>query len=90
MAAAAAKNFPNLAYASFQLCIKAGGDNPLKRYGGMPQVVPDKMLIDQLITTYIDARVNADENAVVPAEVADAWVILRDAARNAYQAMIGG
>nr|API61889.1 hypothetical protein [Mos8Chu0 chuvirus] len=90
MAAAAAKNFPNLAYASFQLCIKAGGDNPLKRYGGMPRVVPQKALIDQLVIIYVEAHINADENVHVPAPVNDEWRGIWDAARVAYQAMIGG
>lgn len=88
MAAAAARNFPSLAYTSFQLCIRAGGDNPLKRYGGMPKVIPGKLLIDQLLTTYIETRNNDNEDVAVPAAVVAEWQQLSGNARLAYRAMV--
>lgn len=61
MGGASAKKFPSLAYASFQLCIKVGGDRPLARYQGMPQVIPGKPEIDRMIDAYIAARAEAVE-----------------------------
>lgn len=59
MASASAKNFPSLALAAFSLCIRAGGDNPLKDYAGKPRVIPGKPQIDQLIDDYIARRAAA-------------------------------
>lgn len=68
MAAASSKRFPSLAYASFQLCIKAGGDQALRNYQGMPLLIPRKAQIDQLIADYVAARVqNLASLAVDPA-----------------------
>lgn len=90
MAAASAKNFPNLAYASFQLCIKAGGDNPLKRYGGMPAVVPCKVTIDQMVTDYIDARADALAAAVVEEDIRNEWTAIAGRANQAHLQMSEG
>lgn len=90
MAAASAKNFPNLAYASFQLCIRAGGDNPLRRYGGMPTVIPSKLIIDQMLTEYLELRAGAAAAAEVPAEIQDEWADLANRVAGAHQGLIGG
>lgn len=58
MGAASAKNFPTLAYASFQLCIKAGGDMAMKNYQGMPKTTPGKAQVDQMIAEYLENRAN--------------------------------
>nr|QHA33915.1 putative nucleoprotein [Atrato Chu-like virus 1]QHA33919.1 putative nucleoprotein [Atrato Chu-like virus 1] len=67
MGVASARNFPTLAYCSFQLCIRAGGDMPLREYRGQPKVVPFKPGIDAIINDYIERRAGAVEEIVVSA-----------------------
>lgn len=89
MATAAARRFPTLAYTSFQLCIQVGGDRPLSRYQGMPQVVPGKPAIDRLITAYINRRGQEIEEAELDEEADAAVQAVRNAVRPAYDQMMG-
>lgn len=77
MAAASAKLFSSLGHAAFQLCIRAGGDNPLKDYAGKPRVAPGKPQIDQLVEDYVTRRANA---AAPPQAIMDVAETVRLAA----------
>lgn len=53
----------------------------------MPQVIPGKPRIDQLIDTYIVNRNEAADNAVIPGDIQTATNYMMTTATGAYRAM---
>lgn len=64
---AAASKFRVLAFTSFQLCIRAGGDQPLRGYAGQPAQVPYRQNIVQMVEDYIERRNQAIQDGVLTA-----------------------
>lgn len=78
--AASAKRFPSLAHTAFELCIKVGGDRPLRDYEGKPRNVPEKQYITRLIQEYIDRQAeDATEIELTAAQRGDLNAIVNHA-----------